>query len=162
MSQKPELRPQNLPPVFVKRKGTTIISAYLLFRQENKICLLLRQNTGYMDGSYGLISGGVEEGESATAGIIREAYEEGGLILTSSELSVAHIMHRKTEENTQWMDVFFACRSWGGKLENREPHKCEELAFFPIDKLPPNTIPYITSVIHAVARGEFYSEAGWV
>lgn len=150
------------PFLLKKRKGSTVVSVYLLLRQKDEICLLLRQNTGYNDGRYGLIAGHVEDGESAIAGMIREASEEAGLELTASQLSIAHVMHRKTKENRLGIDIFFNCHSWNGKLENKEPHKCAELAFCAIQALPANTIPYIAQVIQAVEKGEFYSEEGWI
>lgn len=145
----------------IKRKGSTFVSVYLVLREEDRVCLLLRKNTGYMDGFYGLIAGHVEEGESATAGMIREAYEEAGLILSPSNLRVAHIMHRKSSETRLGIDLFFECNSWEGKLENREPDKCGDLSFFPLDALPLNTAPYIAYAIKAVRMGQFYSEDGW-
>jgi len=142
------------------RKGTTFVSVYLVLRQKGDICLLLRQNTGYNDGKYGLISGHVEEGESATRAMVREAYEEGGLILTEDQLRVVHVIHRRSEDRLG-IDIFFEANSWSGNLENKEPHKCERLAFFSEDKFPQNTIAYIAETILAIQRKEFYSEEGW-
>lgn len=144
-----------------QRKGTTIVSVYLLFRKGDEICLLLRKNTGYNDGRYGLIAGHVEDGEPATKAMIREANEEAGLILTPDDIQIAHVMHRKTSEGRLGIEIFFECKSWSGQLENKEPHKCEELRFFPLDNLPKNTIFYVVEAIQAVSRGQFYSERGW-
>jgi len=142
-----------------KRTGNTILAAYLILKHDNQICLLLRKNTGYCDGQYGLISGHVEDGESVLTAMIREAEEEAGLKLTPSQLKVVHILHRRS--NRQGMDVFFECNSWTGTVKNQEPDKCGELAFFPLSQLPLNTIGYIIDVLQSVSRNEFYSEAGW-
>lgn len=144
-----------------KRVGTTVVSSYLLLKKEDQICLLLRKNTGYHDGCFGLIAGHVEDGESATEGMVREAYEEAGITLSPSQLRVVHILHRKTKENRLCIDVFFETDSWDGKLENREPHKCEKLAFYRTSALPVNTIQYLVDVMKAIAKGQFYSEMGW-
>lgn len=142
-----------------KRSGSTHVSAYLILKQRNQICLLLRQNTGYMDGYYGLISGHVEDGESATAGMIREAREEAGIELNPAQLKVVHVMHRN--EGRLGIDVFFECSSWSGTVENQEPHKCAEIGFFPLSDLPKNMMDYVAVAIKASARGEIYSERGW-
>jgi 8-oxo-dGTP diphosphatase len=142
-----------------KRLGGTHVSAYLILKRQNQICLLLRQNTGYMDGCYGLISGHVEDGESATDGMIREAREEAGIELNPAQLKVVHVMHRN--EGRLGIDVFFECFSWSGSVENREPHKCAEIGFFPQADLPKNTMDYVAVAIQASARGEIYSERGW-
>jgi hypothetical protein len=39
-----------------------------------------------------------------------------------------------------------------------EPHKCKELAFFDIDNLPENTIPYLKKTIELIEKGETFSE----
>ncbi len=142
--------------LLVKKKTGTFVCAYLILRQENDVLLLLRKNTGYCDGHYGLVSGHVEEGESATAAMIREAREEAGIELCSSQLKVIHVMHRKSGRLN--LDIFFECRSWQGTIANQEPEKCAALEFFPLDHLPSNTIPYVA---YAIKSESFYSEHGW-
>ncbi|MGL4539936.1 MAG: NUDIX domain-containing protein [Candidatus Rhabdochlamydia sp.] len=77
-----------------KRSGVCL-NVYLIVKKKNAILLSLRQNTGYYDGSYGLVSGHVEEEESAINALIREAKEEAGIQLFSSQIKPIHIMHRK-------------------------------------------------------------------
>ena len=67
--------------------------------------MLLRQNTGYLDNYWSFPAGHVETGESATEGMIREAREELGIILSPDNLQVVHVMHRKT--NRLNVDIFF-------------------------------------------------------
>lgn len=142
-----------------KRTGDTVVSCYLLLRKKDQVCLLLRKNTGFCDGQYGLISGHVETGESATCAMVREVEEEAGLKLDFFQLSVVHVVHRRTERLD--IDVFFECTSWKGSVINCEPQKCEHLKFFPLTQLPQNTIAYIDHVIKDVSAGHFYSEMGW-
>lgn len=142
------------PPI--TKKGTHVC-AYLILRQADNVLLLLRKNTGYCDGQYGLVSGHVEDGESATAGMIREAKEEAGIEI--SQLRVVHVLHRYS--NRQNVDIFFECTAWEGELKNQEPEKCASLEFFPLANLPENTIPYIARTIQAAANGIHYSEEGW-
>jgi len=141
-----------------KRTGASV-NVYLVLREKDRVLLSLRKNTGYLDGFYGLVAGHVEDGESATAAMIREAREEAGIELTAAQLKVVHMLHRQT--NRFNVDVFFECTSWQGKIENREPEKCEKLEFFPIEQLPSNLMDYVGGVLDAVSRGMFYSELGW-
>ena len=119
----------------------------------------LRKNTGYCDNFYGLVSGHVEEGESAITAIIREAYEEAGIRLKPNTLKAAHVMHRKTDRLN--IDIFFECSEWQGDVINREPEKCAGLNYFPLGALPSNTIAYIKVALKAISEDNFYSEIGW-
>jgi 8-oxo-dGTP diphosphatase len=75
-----------------KKRSEAVVNTYLLLRKEKKILLSLRKNTGY----YGLVSGHVEDQESASSAMIREAKEEVNIIRSES-LKVVHLMHRKNQ-----------------------------------------------------------------
>ncbi len=143
-----------------KLKNQNITASYLVLLKEGKILLLLRQNTGYEDGNYSFVAGHVEKGESFTKAAIREAYEEAGITVDEKDLRVAHIMHRKSKDSER-VDVFFMVDRWEGKIENKEPSKCLELSWHPIENLPQNVIPYIRKVIAHLQENIQYSELGW-
>jgi len=145
--------------VAAQRKGASV-NAYLILLRGSEVLLSLRQNTGYGDGLYGLVSGHVEDGESATSGMIREAQEESGVIIDPAHLQVVHVMHRQTTRFN--VDFFFACSRWEGSITNAEPGKCKELRFFPIDQIPGNTLPYVAYALQAFQKGTLYSEEGWL
>ena len=140
------------------RKSATV-NAYLFLKKGNELLLLLRKNTGYFDDHYGLVAGHVEDGESATDGMIREAKEEAGIILDPGQLRVVHVLHRQTDRYN--IDVFFECNQWDGDIINKEPEKCAELSFHPLHLLPRNMMDYLPPVIEAISKGQFYSEQGW-
>lgn len=142
-----------------KHRSGASVNVYLILLKDEEVLLHLRENTGYLDNYYGLVAGHVEDGESATAAIIREAYEEAGIQIVPSALKVAHVMHRQT--NRLNIDVFFECHEFRGKLTNREPEKCEALNYFPLKHLPINTIDYIRVALEAISKKNFYSERGW-
>ena len=140
-------------------RGICQSNVYLLLENEGKFLLSLRHNTGYQDGMYGLVAGHVEENESATQAMIREAKEEIGVVLHPENLSIVHIMHRKTDRNN--FDIFVLSTSWEGEIINNEPHKCKGLAFHAATNLPPNTLDYIGMTLRHIQKGTFYSELGW-
>lgn len=144
---------------FLKKRISASVNAYLVLKHENKVLLQLRENTGYCDGMWSFVAGHVEEGESATSGMIREAYEEIGIQLLPSQIKVIHVMHRKT--NRLNVDIFFDCHSWLGEIDNKEPHKCARLEFFSLDDLPSNMVDYNAAALKSILRGECYSEWGW-
>ncbi|MBA3722907.1 MAG: NUDIX hydrolase [Parachlamydiaceae bacterium] len=135
------------------------VNVYLVLRKDDKILLHLRKNTGYCDGLYGLVSGHVENGESAVSSIIREAAEEAGILIKSSDLNVVHMMHRQTNRSN--VDIFFECCVWDKLITNKEPEKCEELKFYPLNKLPNNMVNYINDALRCILKSKIYSEEGW-
>lgn len=129
----------------------------MFFVRNNEILLLRRYNTGYRDGEYSLPAGHIEEKEFASTAAIREILEEVGVTINSDNLVPAHIMHRHRDDHER-IDFFFATEKWSGDLVNAEPNKCDQLDWFPIKKLPENTIPYIRTAIEKWNGGKFYSE----
>jgi ADP-ribose pyrophosphatase YjhB (NUDIX family) len=133
-----------------------ILSIYLILIKDGKVLLLRRVNTGYEDGKYGLPAGHADGNETARAATAREAKEEAGVLVNPEELKFAHCMHRLQEDER--VDFFFTADSWQGEPKNREPEKCDDLSWFPLDDLPPNTIPYIKKALESHLRGIYYSE----
>jgi 8-oxo-dGTP diphosphatase len=136
-----------------------IASSYGLFILKNKILLSRRFQTGYADGMLSVPAGHVEDSETITHALIREMQEEIGITLLPDQFSLSHIMHRKSDDIR--MDFFFRVNSWNGIPSNKEPNKCNELVWSPIDSLPSDTIPYISHAIHCVLSNIPYSEFGW-
>ncbi len=136
-----------------------IASSYLIFVRGSKILLLRRFNTGYEDGKYSLPAGHIEDNESLTQGAAREIFEEIGFSLTPQSFTLVHVMHRK--EIDIRMDFFFTADIGKQQPVNKEPEKCDDLQWFPLTKLPLNTIGYIKKAIRCFQKKIFYSEMGW-
>jgi len=136
-----------------------ILSVYLILIKDGKTLLSRRFNTGYEDGKYSLVAGHADGGEVAREALCREVLEESGLRLKPQELRFVHLMHRKA--NDERVDVFFTVDKWNGEPENKEPDRCDDLSWFPLDKLPENTIRYIRQALDCVQKGTTYSEHGW-
>jgi 8-oxo-dGTP diphosphatase len=147
----------------MKNRHKNIPACYLFLIQNNKTLLLKRANTNHENGNYSLIAGHVEAGETFVQSIIREAKEESGIDIKSQDLELVHLMHRgnKIDHNDERVDVFFTVSKWEGEIENKEPHKCDDLSWFDLNNLPPNTITYIKQAIEAIQQKQFYSEFGW-
>ena len=135
-----------------KERHQNIPASYLVLIKDNKVLLQRRFNTGYQDGKYSMVAGHVDKRETFTEAIIRETKEEAGIELKSENLKVAHVMHRDsgTNENNERVDVFFVADKWDGEIENKEPHKCDDLSWFELDNLPDNAIPYIKQAIDCI------------
>ena len=135
-------------------------SAYLMLIKDGKILLLRRANTGFEDGNYGLPAGHMEGSETAREGCAREVREESGIEVNPAHLTFAHLSHRKAARDERF-DLFWTATEYAGEVQNMEPHKCDDLSWFPLDALPPNTIDYIKKAINYSQSGVMYSEYGW-
>lgn len=132
-----------------------IPSVYLMLRQEDKVLLLRRANTGYMDGHYSLVAGHVEADEPARVALSREAKEEAGVIVKPEELRLIHTGHRY---NRSRIDLIFVANTWQGEIVNAEPGKCDDLSWYPLGQLPEDVVPYVRFLLEAIAEGTIYSE----
>lgn len=135
-------------------------SSYLILMKDDKVLLLKRSGTGFMDGYYGLPSGHLDGNETSREGGAREVKEEIGIDINPIDLEVVHVMHRKAEKDER-IDFFMTIEKYNGEITNCEPNKCEELKWYPIDNLPENIIPYIKYALENYQKGSFYSEFGW-
>ena len=146
--------------------ATPRVASYVIVRHEGKICFVLRANTGWKDGFYGLPAGKVERGESFKQAAIREAKEEIGIAVEQANLQHIFTMHRRENEQDQkelndWVDCFFEVGSWQGDPANTEPHKHSEIGWLDPNTLPENVIPSVRFAIEQIALGRQYGEFGW-
>lgn len=142
-----------------------VVSAVHLFLQNEQQELLLarRYNTGYQDGNYSLVAGHIEEGETPTQAMCREALEEAGIIITEKELQFSHVMYRRRERATdpERIDFFFVCTQWSGTPTMMEPDKCDALLWALPQELPKNMVPYVANAIEQMVGNQIFSEFGW-
>lgn len=145
-----------------KQRFKVIPAVYLILVKDNKILLMRRFNTGYNDGNYSLPAGHLEGNESMKNAMVRETAEETGLTIQPEDLVLAHVIHQKTESiDNERLDLFFTPKDWQGNPKIVEPNKCDEIGWFPLDKLPSNIIPKVKAAIENTFKGIPYSEFDW-
>jgi 8-oxo-dGTP diphosphatase len=134
-------------------------AVHLFLFAEGKVLLSQRRNTGYEDGKYGVPSGHLEGGEQVVAAAIREAEEELGIHIAPEDLTVAGVMHRKSDDER--IDFFLTAHRWSGEINNREPDKCGDLAWFSPEHLPEMIIPYVAQALRNSVNGPWFDSFGW-
>lgn len=130
-------------------------AAYVVVRRGDEVLLLLRANTGYMDGYWAMPAGHVERGESVIAAAAREVKEEVGIDVDPADLVPVTAMHRTGgtgDPIDERVDFFFTTSKWTGEPSIREPEKAAGLAWYSLDELPEPLVPHEARVLAAVGR----------
>ncbi|MYX10284.1 methyltransferase domain-containing protein [Streptomyces sp. SID8375] len=137
------------------RRHTEVVDVHLVLRRGDEVLLARRANTGYADGLFHAPSGHAEDGEDVREAMIREAAEEVGLRLAPEDLRVALVMQHcappPARPRIGWF--FEAAYGAGGEPWNREPDKCAELAWFPLDALPDDMVAYCRAGLDGLRAG---------
>lgn len=144
----------------VKQRFTLVAAVHLFLVREGWVLLSRRCGTGYEDGNYSVVAGHLEGGESLHAAMIREAREETGIALAPGDLTIVGAMHRRSSDREQ-VDFFLVAAAWAGEPENREPDKCDDLRWFPLDAPPENTVPYVRRALDNYRAGCPFDLFGW-
>jgi 8-oxo-dGTP diphosphatase len=140
--------------------ATPYLASFVLLRDGNKLAFVMRSNTDWMNGYYGLPAGKVEKGEQFTLAALREAKEEVGVDIELKNLKHLTTVYRHSEDS-DWVDVYFEATEWKGEVVNAEPEKHSELAWLDIDALPESVIPSQRAALQLIKDSIMYGEYGW-
>ena len=143
----------------MKKRFRLIIDVHLFLLKDDKILLIKRANTGYMDGYYHVPAGHLEGNERLIDALIRETKEEVGIEIKEEDVHLVHLMHNKSD--TERLALFFEAQKWRGKVKNMEPQKHSEIGWFKLNRLPKKTVPYAKEAIKNYRQGTIFSHFGW-
>ncbi len=135
------------------------VTIHMFFLRGNKILLIRRFQTGYMDGHYSVPAGHLDGGESVRAAAVREAREEVGVQIDPAAIRLAGVFHRLNGEER--VDFFVHVLEWNGEPVNAEPGKCNDIRWADGKNLPENTIPYVRKAIENYRAGVMFEEFEW-
>jgi 8-oxo-dGTP diphosphatase len=75
------------------------------------------------------------------------------------------VMHRRHRMPDGYLfpqiDLYYWAEEWEGTVTNCEPHKCDELRFYPLEALPTTIEPFIPHALKCIQANEPFSEFGW-
>jgi 8-oxo-dGTP diphosphatase len=142
-----------------KEKFTLRAAVYLIPIRDNEVLLSRRFQTGWMDGKYSLVAGHIDGKESVFTAMIREAKEEAGIRVAKKDLIPVKTMHRNSDH--EYIDFFFVVKKWIGTPRIMEPNKCDDMSWFPLNKLPKNLLAYVKEVIETRDDNNPLIEWGW-
>lgn len=139
-------------------RNKVIPAVFLIAKKVNKILLLERSNTGWNDGMFTLPSGHVEKGESPKSAIIRETFEEVGIVVRPQALKLKCVLFRYISKSEERVDFVFETKEWDNTPKNKEPKKASQVLWVDKKNLPDNTIGFIKEVI---ISSKSYLEIGY-
>lgn len=130
----------------------------LMYKEENdklQVLLMRRKNTGSNDGEYELPGGHLERDEDLFDAMVRETEEELLVKIKREDLELVHLMHHYSGTR---MNFIFKVNGKYLKPKIGEPHKCDKLEWFDIDKLPKNISSKMAKMIENVKAKIFYDK----
>lgn len=145
------------------QRFSMIVTVGLVLVHEDKILMLRRSGTGWYDGYYALPAGCVDGNEPVKQAMIREAREEANLHLLPEWLDLGCVMHTRMMDrrSIEAIDFFFVSNRWENEIANNEPHKHDQLQFYPLDNLPQPIVPFMAEGIKRSLQGHTYGEFGF-
>jgi 8-oxo-dGTP diphosphatase len=139
----------------IQQRFRTVLTARLLL--EHREHLLFLAQTKANGGGYTLPGGKIEGLEFAKDALIRETFEEVGVVVARNDLSLVHITHRKLNSVIEIIFLFHAS-DWSGDMAVKEPEKFREAIFLPADEPPERLTAVLKYSLERMAKGKFYSE----
>ena len=107
-----------------------------IVNDKSETLFLLRNNNCRNEaGKWNKVGGGIEFGEKVEDAIRRETLEEVGLELADIEF-LSFTDHILPDENQHWIGFNYMAMVSSGEVENREPHKHDEVKWFKFDEIP--------------------------
>ncbi|MFH8407623.1 NUDIX domain-containing protein [Streptomyces sp. NPDC018019] len=140
------------------KRSSVVFAGLIIEDEEGRVLFMRRANTGFADGLWSLPGGRVEHGELVNQAGVREAWEEVGLHVQLEDLHTAHVLNTISNDGAPVIGWYLHTTQWKGTPENREPHLCSELAWFPPDAMDPQTEHTDLTAVRAWKQG---TATGW-
>ena len=142
-------------PMPIQHRYRTILTARLLLEYRDHLLFLAQTKSN--GGGYTLPGGKIEGIEFAKDALVREAFEEVGVIVQRNSLDLVHITHRKLRSIIEIIFIFKA-KDWSGEMAVKEVDKFREAIWRPADEAPERLTAVLKYTLDRIAKGKAYSE----
>lgn len=126
----------------------------LIFNDKKEVLLMRRYNTRNESGWWSKPGGGVDYGETAIQSMKREMKEEIGVTVDIWGY-LPHTDHIIKKEGQHWIALNFIGKIKSGTPRIMEPHKCEKLEWFDMNKLPKKVVQNTREAIKNYLAGKY-------
>lgn len=132
------------------------VGANVLVVREGKLLMGKRKNIAG-DGTWALPGGHLEHGESIAAAAARELEEETGLV--ARNLTFVGLVNNPKDKGKHYIQLGFRADGVTGEPELREPDRCSEWRWFPLDDLPEITFGGHDRLIKLMKEDAYFSDS---
>ncbi|GAA2283606.1 MULTISPECIES: NUDIX hydrolase [Kitasatospora] len=140
---------------------TMVVGVHLVLIEDGHVLLGQRRNTSFADGHWHVPAGHLLEHESITRGMAREAKEELSIVIREEDLELVHALHHLDADDGQGrLQLFFRPRAYTGEVTNREPEKCHQVSWWPLERLPKPVVDYAAHALGRITAGDAMSVFG--
>ena len=139
----------------IQHRYRTVLTARLLLEYRDHLLFLAQTKTN--GGGYTLPGGKIEGVEFAKDALVREVFEEVGVVVNRKALQLVHITHRKLKSVIEIIFIFKAV-DWSGEMVVKEPEKFREAIWLPADEAPERLTAVLKYTLDRIAKGKLYSE----
>ncbi|MHC3454463.1 MULTISPECIES: NUDIX hydrolase [Streptomyces] len=139
-----------------------VVGVHLYLERNGQVLLGLRHPDSAYAGAFWHVLAGHCEAEAATACLVREAYEEAGLVIDPADVDLVHTVHMRDQPTAPpRIQLYFRARRWEGTPALREPDKCVAWQWWSAKDLPGPIVHYTRAAIEGIQAGRVYTELGW-
>lgn len=141
--------------MIIQRRFRTILTARLILEyRDHTLYLAQTKNNG---NGFTLPGGKIEGEEFAKAALVRETFEEAGIIIHEKSLKLVHVVHKRLKSTTEII-FFFHTTQWSGEPVIKEIEKFKEVVWFPNDE-PPKRLPAVLKfVMEKINKKKIFSQ----
>ncbi|WP_030685983.1 NUDIX hydrolase [Streptomyces sp. NRRL B-1347] len=143
-----------------RQRHRRICDVHLVLLRDDHVLLTLRKG-GYAAGQWQIPSGHLEAQEATPFATMREGAEEIGVHIPEGQLAFVHFMDHRAPGEDPRLGVFYQALTWDGEPYNAEPDKCGGLAWYPLNAVPGNTVPYHAAALTHITAGHVQSTFGF-
>jgi len=142
----------------VASRATFPVVVHVLLIRDERLFLLRRSQTGFMDGYYCLPGGHQKVGESVSEAGVRECLEETGV--QTSRLEPLCVMPYQSGRH-QGLNFVFQTEDWEGEPGINEPALFDDSCWSLLDRLPDPHAPWMSELLEFRRDGRWYKEFQW-
>jgi len=116
----------------------------MIFNSDGSVFLAKRgQDVRNESGKLEFPGGSIEFGETLEQALVREVMEEYGVAIEVQAL-IDVVNHLIPEEKQHWISPTYRCRITNGTPCIKEPHKCDEIGWYALEKIPEDQLTIVS------------------